>query len=90
MPTGPKGERRPADVNARAVIIGKIATGEIEDVTTDDGKNAAARRRARPYGWEGKSEGAVGKKTQRNCAEGCEEPVIGLRISLTSFFRSIY
>jgi hypothetical protein len=39
---GPKGERRPADVNARAVMIAKIATGEIEDVTTDDGKNAAA------------------------------------------------
>jgi hypothetical protein len=42
MPTGPKGQKRPADVNARAVIIAKIATGEIEDVTTDDGKNAAA------------------------------------------------
>ena len=42
MAKGPKGERRPADVNARAVLIAKIATGEIEDVTTDDGKNAAA------------------------------------------------
>lgn len=42
MPRGPKGERRPADVNARAVLIAKIATGEVEDVTTDDGKNAAA------------------------------------------------
>lgn len=42
MPTGPKGQRRPADVNARAVMIAKIATGEIEDVTTEDGKNAAA------------------------------------------------
>ena len=42
MPRGPKGEKRPADVNARAVMIGRIATGEIEDVTADDGKNAAA------------------------------------------------
>jgi len=42
MPQGPKGEKRPADVNARAVMVGKIATGEIEGVTTDDGKNAAA------------------------------------------------
>jgi hypothetical protein len=42
MPRGPKGEKRPADVNARAVMIAKIATGEIEDVRTDDGKNAAA------------------------------------------------
>jgi hypothetical protein len=42
MPTGSKGQKRPADVNARAVMIAKIATGEIEDVTTEDGKNAAA------------------------------------------------
>ncbi|WP_349631508.1 RNA-binding protein [Bradyrhizobium tropiciagri] len=25
-----------------AVVIGKIAAGEIEDITTEDGKNAAA------------------------------------------------
>jgi hypothetical protein len=31
MPRGPKGEKRPADVNARAVMIAKIATGEIEE-----------------------------------------------------------
>jgi RNase adaptor protein for sRNA GlmZ degradation len=42
MAKGPKGERRPADVNARAVMIAKIATGEIKDVTTEDGKDAAA------------------------------------------------
>jgi hypothetical protein len=42
MPRGPKVERWPADVNARAVMIGKIASGELGDVTTDDGKNAAA------------------------------------------------
>ena len=42
MPRGPKGEKRPADVNARAVMIAKIATGEIADVTTEDGKNVAA------------------------------------------------
>jgi hypothetical protein len=42
MPRGPKGERRSADVNARAVMIGRIVTGEVEDKVTDDGKNAAA------------------------------------------------
>ena len=35
MPKGPKGEKRPADVNARAVMIAKIATGEIEDTKSD-------------------------------------------------------
>jgi hypothetical protein len=45
MPRGLKGERRPADVNARAVMIGRIATGEIEDTVPspeDKGKNPAA------------------------------------------------
>ena len=40
MPKGPQGQKRSADVNA--VMIAKIATGEIENVTTEDGKNAAA------------------------------------------------
>lgn len=31
MPKGPKGVRRPADSNAAAVMVGRIATGEIED-----------------------------------------------------------
>jgi hypothetical protein len=45
MPRGPKGERRPADVNARAVMIAKIATGEIEDpvpTPESEGKDPAA------------------------------------------------
>jgi len=31
MPKGPKGEKRPADVIGAAVMVGKIATGEVED-----------------------------------------------------------
>ncbi len=31
MPKGPRGEKRPPDAVARAVMIGRIATGEIED-----------------------------------------------------------
>lgn len=45
MPRGPKGERRPADVNARAVMIAKVATGAIENARPtpeSEGKNAAA------------------------------------------------
>jgi hypothetical protein len=42
MPRGPKGEKRPADVIGNAVRVMRIATGEIEDKVTDDGKNAAA------------------------------------------------
>jgi hypothetical protein len=43
MPTGPKGEKRPADVNARAVMIARIATGEIDDAPDGDGKDSAAK-----------------------------------------------
>jgi hypothetical protein len=42
MPRGPKGEKRPADAVGNAIMIARIATGEIEDITTEDGKNAAA------------------------------------------------
>ncbi len=42
MPTGPKGERRPADVIGNAVKVMRIATGDETETLTDDGKNAAA------------------------------------------------
>ena len=43
MPKGPKGEKRPADAVGAAVMVAKIATGEVKDSTkTDDGKNMAA------------------------------------------------
>ena len=31
MPKGPNGEKRPADAVGLAVLIGRIATGEVED-----------------------------------------------------------
>lgn len=42
MPKGPNGEKRPADAIGLAVMIGKIATGEIEDAR-DDVSSAAAQ-----------------------------------------------
>ena len=43
MPTGPKGEKRPADVIGNAIMVARIATGEIEeDAAPDDGKDPAA------------------------------------------------
>ena len=43
MPKGPKGEKRPADAIGLAVMVGKIATGEVDDETPDDGKDPAAK-----------------------------------------------
>lgn len=45
MPKGPRGEKRPADAIARAVKVGRIATGEIEDdipTPEAEGKDPAA------------------------------------------------
>ncbi len=51
MPTGPKGQRRPADVIGAAVQIAKLATGEIEeDTLTEDGKDKAAQALGRKGG----------------------------------------
>jgi hypothetical protein len=60
MPRGPKGEKRPADAIGNAVMIGRIATGEIEDLTTD-GKNAAAVVLGR-MGGKARAEGLSAKK----------------------------
>ncbi len=50
MPKGPKGEKRPADAIGAAVMVAKIATGEIEDEAPNDGKNKAAQELGRKGG----------------------------------------
>ncbi len=42
MPKGPKGEKRPADAVGAAVMVAKLATGEMAEDVDDDGKNQAA------------------------------------------------
>jgi hypothetical protein len=41
MPKGPQGQKRPADAIGLAVMVGRIATGEIED----NGSDGLARSR---------------------------------------------
>ena len=43
MPTGPKGEKRPADVIGNAVKVMRIATGDEPDDLPNDGKDPAAK-----------------------------------------------
>jgi hypothetical protein len=42
MPKGPQGQKRPADTNACAVMVARIATGEVEE----DGKPSKLNNRA--------------------------------------------
>jgi hypothetical protein len=67
MPRGPRGQRRPADVVGNAVTIAKIATGELEDATTGDGKNAAAVALGR-MGGKARAAGLT-KKRRKEIAE---------------------
>ena len=39
MPRGPRGEKRPGNPIACAVMVGKIATGEIEEKLPDPRRN---------------------------------------------------
>jgi hypothetical protein len=69
MPRGPKGEKRPADVIGAAVMVGRIATGEIEEpAVTEDGKNAAAVALGRLGGRRG--------RCQRSDARAAETPMV--------------
>jgi hypothetical protein len=72
MPRGPKGEKRPADVIGNAVHVMRIATGQIEDITTEDGKNAAAVAlgrmggKARAAGMTAKKRSEIAKKAAKS------------------------
>jgi hypothetical protein len=63
MPRGPKGEKRRADAIGNAVMIAKIATGEISESTSppDDGKDPAAVALGRKGG-KARAEGLSAKR----------------------------
>ena len=42
MPRGPKGEKRPGDVIGAAILVGRIATGDAEDLKLDKDPHAVA------------------------------------------------
>ena len=50
MPTGPRGQKRPADVIGNAVHVMKVLTGEADDGALDDGKDKAAQAMGRKGG----------------------------------------
>jgi hypothetical protein len=60
MPKGPDGQKRPADAIGLAVMVGNIATGEIEDTTTlksaSKGGKKGGKARAKALSPEQRSE----------------------------------
>lgn len=63
MPKGPRGEKRPADVIGAAVMVAKIATGEI-----DDPKIAPSRQRAAQAGGKARA-GALTESERKAIAK---------------------
>jgi hypothetical protein len=53
MPRGPKGEKRPADVIGAAIMVARIATGEVEERACESEKDAAAVSLGRRGGLKG-------------------------------------
>ena len=65
MPRGPKGEKRPADVIGAAVMVARIATGEIEENESPDLAAAATRDRRPPHvEWKSPSQKGPGRSWQ--------------------------
>jgi hypothetical protein len=59
MPKGPKGEKRPADVIGAAIMVAKIATGELTDTVPSKrrkGGKKGAKERAKKLTPEQRSE----------------------------------
>lgn len=65
MPSGPRGEKRPADLVGCAVMVGRIATGEItEETRAPSGKvrSGLAGAKARTEKMTGEERSAVARK----------------------------
>jgi hypothetical protein len=72
MPRGPKGEKRPADAIGAAIMVGRIATGDIDETaTTEDGKNAAAVALGR-MGGKARAEGMSAKRRKEIAKKAAE------------------
>lgn len=63
MPKGPRGEKRPADAIGLAVMVAKIATGEIEDELTPSRGSGGGKARAEKLSPEERS--AIAQKAAR-------------------------
>ena len=69
---GPEGEKLLADAIGNAVMIAKIATGEVEDIITEDGENAAAVALGR-MGGKARAAGMSAKKRKEIAKKAAEK-----------------
>ena len=67
MPTGPNGEKRPADPVANAVLMGKIITGEAEETYVD-----TAKRKGGKKGGEARAKAVSAERRSEIAKEGAK------------------
>ena len=80
MPTGPKGQKRPADVIGNAVKVMRIATGEEqEDFPADDGKDKGGAE-LRPAGREGSGQDLEQAASNGDC-QGRRRQALEVRVA---------
>jgi hypothetical protein len=73
MPRGPKGEKRPGDVIGAAIMVGRIATGELdESAKTSDGRSAAAVALGR-LGGNARAKGMSAKRREEIAKKAAKE-----------------
>ena len=65
MPRGPNGEKRPADVVGCAVIVAKIATGEIEEELPENRVGKVNGGKARVNGMTPEERSALARTAAR-------------------------
>ena len=65
MPRGPNGERRPADVVGAAVMVAKIATGEIEEEIPENREDKVNGGKARANSMTGEERSELARTAAR-------------------------
>jgi hypothetical protein len=67
MPKGPNGEKRPGDVIGAAIMVAKIATGEVAD---DQASNSHERAKAAAKGGEARARKLTSEERSKIAASG--------------------
>lgn len=70
MPVGPRGEKRPADVVGCAVMVAKIATGELEEDLEAEPQDPTPKREAGKKGGKARAESLPPERRTEIAQEG--------------------
>ena len=70
MPTGPRGQKRPANVIGAAVMVAKIATGEVEEELEPEPADREAKREAGRKGGKARADALTPERRTEIATQG--------------------